>query len=119
VSGRLTTHVLDTSRGVPAAGMRFELFRYGQDRTMRVQIAAGYTNEDGRSPTPLIEGRDFQCGAYVLEFDVSDYHVATGQLPEHPFLGVVSIAFTISDKARHLHLPLLVSPFGYTTYRGS
>lgn len=119
MSGRLTTHVLDTSRGVPAAGMRYVLFRCDHDRSARMQIAAGITNEDGRSPTPLLQGQDFQSGTYVLEFDVSNYHLATGQMPEHPFLGLVSIAFTISDESRHLHVPLLVSPFGYTTYRGS
>ncbi len=119
MTGRLTTHVLDTSRGAPAADMRFALFRYGKTDGERVRIATGITNADGRSAASIIEGAEFSRGAYILEFQVGDYHRRTGQLPNDPFLDVVSLAFEISNEARHLHVPLLVSPFGYTTYRGS
>ena len=120
MSGRLTTHVLDTALGKPAAAMSFALFRCSPDGVpARQLIAKGETDGDGRSAAPLLADTAMEVGNYVLEFDIAAYHAATGQLPDAPFLGVVSLAFRISEPDRHLHVPLLVSPFGYTTYRGS
>ncbi len=116
--GRLTTHVLDTARGTPAAAIAYKLFRVAADGA-RVLIVEGTTNSDGRSDAPLLTGSAVKVGSYVLEFDVAGYHEATGQMPDAPFLGFVTLAFQIADPDRHLHVPLLVSPFGYTTYRGS
>ena len=117
--GKLTTHVLDTARGTPASGMAYALFRLDPDRLKRELVVRGETDGDGRSPTPLLSGPAMVTGNYVLEFDVASYHEATEQLPEAPFLGVVSLEFRIAESGRHLHVPLLISPFGYTTYRGS
>lgn len=117
--GRLTTHVLDTARGVPARAMGYVLHRDGLGDEGRIPIIAGETDADGRSPSPLLSGATMKAGSYVLEFDVGRYHAETGQRPGAPFLGIVMLGFLIQDPAQHLHVPLLVSPFGYTTYRGS
>lgn len=114
--GKLTTHVLDTARGVPASGLHFRLFSEGGDGTV---LAAGQTDADGRSAGPLLEGSAMRPGRYRLEFDVGDYFQQSGQAPTEPFLDIVVLAFRISEGTRHTHVPLLVSPFGYTTYRGS
>lgn len=116
--GRLTTHVLDTARGIPAAAIAYKLFRVASDGE-RVLVTEGATNADGRSDSPLLAGSTMQPGSYVLEFDVAAYHIATGQMPGTPFLGLVPLAFQIANPDQHLHVPLLVSPFSYTTYRGS
>lgn len=116
--GRLTTHVLDTARGTPAAAIAYKLFRVAADGD-RALVSEGATNADGRSDAPLLSGSTMEVGSYVLEFDAAGYHEATGQLPDAPFLRCVQLAFQIADPERHLHVPLLVSPFGYTTYRGS
>ena len=111
--GKLTTHVLDTGRGVPAAGLRIELYRDG-DRLRDV-----CTNEDGRVDAPLLEGADFQIGNYELVFHAGDYLADTGQaLPEPKFLDVIPLRFGIAEDS-HYHVPLLLSAFGYSTYRGS
>ncbi len=111
--GKLTTHVLDTGRGVPAAGLRIELYRDG-DRLRDVR-----TNEDGRVDAPLLEGADFQVGNYELVFHAGDYLADTGQaLPEPKFLDVIPLRFGIAEDS-HYHVPLLLSAFGYSTYRGS
>jgi 5-hydroxyisourate hydrolase len=117
--GKLTTHVLDTARGLPAVGMSYTLFRLAPDRSKRELVVRGETDRDGRSPVPLISGPSMVPGTYVLEFDVAKYHEETWQLPAASFLGIVSLEFRIADCSGHLHVPLLVSPFGYTTYRGS
>lgn len=114
--GALTTHVLDTSRGEPAAGVRVDLYRLGEAAE---HIASVETNDDGRCPGPLLEGDEFGAGEYELIFHAGDYFRAGGQhLPDPPFLGRVVIRFGISADA-HYHVPLLISPFGYSTYRGS
>ena len=114
--GRLTTHVLDTASGVPAQGMRVELHRLQPDQA----LADIHTNGDGRSSTPLLEGSGLHAGAYELRFHVADYFRARGTaLAEPPFLDVVTIRFGIADAAQHYHVPLLVSPWSYSTYRGS
>ena len=111
--GKLTTHVLDTGLGKPAAGLRIELYRDG-DRLRDVR-----TNANGRVDGPLLEGADFQIGSYELVFHAGDYLAASGQpLPEPKFLDVIPLRFGIAEDT-HYHVPLLLSAFGYSTYRGS
>ena len=111
--GKLTTHVLDTGLGQPAAGLRIELYRDG-DRLRDV-----VTNADGRVDGPLLEGDDFQIGSYELVFHAGDYLNGTGQdLPSPKFLDVIPLRFGIAEDT-HYHVPLLLSAFGYSTYRGS
>jgi len=111
--GKLTTHVLDTGLGKPADGLRIELYRDG-DRLRDVR-----TNSDGRVDGPLLEGADFQVGSYELMFHAGDYLAASGQpLPEPKFLDVIPLRFGIAQDS-HYHVPLLLSAFGYSTYRGS
>ena len=115
--GRLSTHVLDTTHGRPGAGMRFTLYRVEGER--REKLAEGATDTDGRAAQPLLEGAAFRPGRYQLVYQVADYFRGRGvALPEPPFLDEVTLAFGLAD-APHYHVPLLVSPFGYTTYRGS
>ena len=116
--GYLTTHVLDTARGCPAAGLRIELFRLTGDT--RVRLAEAVTNHDGRTDSPILPKGAFSKGIYELVFHAGAYLDATGTPPESPrFLDEVPIRFGISDDAAHYHVPLLLSPFGYSTYRGS
>ena len=110
----LTTHVLDTTHGKPAAGVVVRLFRDGE------QLLATRTNADGRCDAPLLSSDAITAGRYRLEFDVAEYFRGQGaNLPDPPFLETVTIDFGIADAAAHYHVPLLVSPFGYSTYRGS
>lgn len=112
----LTTHVLDTASGQPAAGMAYELRRQG-DSTV---LASGVTNHDGRADGPLLAGASLLPGAYELTFAVADYFRLQGvELPEPPFLDRVTLQFGIADISSHYHVPLLVSPWSYSTYRGS
>jgi 5-hydroxyisourate hydrolase len=116
--GRLTTHVLDTANGVPAAGIAVEL--YALDGPQRRLIQTVRTNADGRAPAPLLEGEAFKPGVYELTFDVGAYFAGRGaNTADPPFLTVVTLRFTIADKDGHYHVPLLASPWSYTTYRGS
>lgn len=115
--GRLTTHVLDTARGVPAANMRVELYRLGGERKL---VASAVTNSNGRTDAPLLEGADLTVGSYELLFAVAPYFKAAGVTqPEPPFLDQVPLRFGIADAGAHYHVPLLVSPWSYSTYRGS
>ena len=117
-SGRLTTHVLDTMGGRPGAGLVVELFRVEGEarRLLRRQT----TNDDGRTPEPLLAGSDLSRGTYELVFHVGAYFRERGvTLTEPAFLDQVPVRFGIADPARHYHVPLLVSPYGYSTYRGS
>jgi 5-hydroxyisourate hydrolase len=109
--GFLTTHVLDTARGRPAAGVTVELVRL--DGRARIPIGAVTTNADGRTDAPLIAPGELEAGAYELVFAVGDY------FGERSFLDRVPVRFTIADPAAHYHVPLLVSPWSYSTYRGS
>jgi 5-hydroxyisourate hydrolase len=110
----LTTHVLDTMLGRPAAGVGLRLKR-GQTIVVTTR-----TNADGRCDAPLLAGEAFTPGIYRLEFDVGPYYRDLGVvLPEPAFLETVAIEFGVADGAGHYHVPLLVSPFGYSTYRGS
>jgi len=114
--GRITTHVLDTALGRPAAGMKVVLTRL--DGTPEA-IAVALTNADGRVDRPLIEGAAFATGRYELTFHVGDYFRARAvALPEPSFLDLVPLRFGVSEDA-HYHVPLLVSPYAYSTYRGS
>jgi 5-hydroxyisourate hydrolase len=111
--GRLTTHVLDTSIGRPAAGVRVVLRRDG------AVVAEGVTNADGRIDQPLLEGAAFRTGRYELAFHIGDYFSGRdAALADPPFLDVIPLRFAISEDG-HYHVPLLVSPYGYSTYRGS
>jgi 5-hydroxyisourate hydrolase len=112
--GRLTTHVLNTAEGVPAAGMAVRLTCMGD------VLAETRTNADGRCDHPLLEGPGLVAGRYVLAFSAGDYFASRGlELADPPFLDVVEIAFGVADPAAHYHVPLLVSPWAYSTYRGS
>ena len=114
--GRLTTHVLDTANGKPAAGLKIELFRDGEAAPIRTI----HTNADGRADAPLLDGDGFRAGRYELRFHAGDYLRASGTtLPDPAFLDVIPIRFGIADAAAHYHVPLLLSPYGYSTYRGS
>lgn len=118
MAGKLTTHVLDTARGVPAAGIGFRLYRASGNSHRR--IAEGVTNANGRTDAPLLEGKALAVGSYELIFAVGAYLRATGQAGDGVlFLEDIPIRFGISDDAVHYHVPLLLSPFGYSTYRGS
>ena len=116
--GRLTTHVLDLVRGAPASGMTIELASIGPSG--RKVIAQTATNRDGRCDAPLIEGEAFRSGVWQLEFHVAKYFAAQGvALPDPPFLDVVLVRFGVSNPGEHHHVPLLVTPWAYSTYRGS
>ncbi len=111
---KLTTHVLDLTTGRPGAGMAVTL----ADAGGRLIVTAR-ANEDGRIDRPLLEGADFRHGVYELTFHVGDYFGGAGRAPpDPPFLDLVPIRFVIAED-RHYHVPLLVSPYGYSTYRGS
>ena len=117
MSGGLTTHVLDTASGRPAAGMNLELFVLEGEERRRIRSLA--TNADGRTDGPLLPPEEFAAGLYELVFDVAGYFAGESDLPEPPFLGHVPIRFGIADPDAHYHVPLLVSPWSYSTYRGS
>ena len=115
--GRLTTHVLDTARGTPAEGLRIELFRL--DGAGRTPIAEAVTNADGRTDAPILPEADFAPGIYELVFFAGDYiRDTTPGLAEPLFLDQIPLRFGMSEPS-HYHVPLLLSPFGYATYRGS
>lgn len=116
--GRLTTHVLDTALGRPAAGLTIELFRLGGGPPEKITSVA--TNSDGRVDGPLLSGDDFKPGTYELRFQAGDYLRRSGAaVTEPPFLDVIPIRFGVANSGQHYHVPLLVSAFGYSTYRGS
>jgi 5-hydroxyisourate hydrolase len=112
--GKLTTHVLDTGTGKPARGLKIELWSGGRlAKTVN-------TNDDGRVDGPLLEGGAFVPGVYELRFHAGDYLRASGvKLDDPAFLDVIPLRFGIADAAQHYHVPLLLSPYGYSTYRGS
>lgn len=117
-AGRLTTHVLDTARGRPAAGLRIQLWRL--QGAARQPLAEAVTNADGRTDAPLLAGAAFAPGVYELEFHAGAYLRATGQASEAPpFLDIVPVRFGVAEAGAHLHVPLLLAAHGYSTYRGS
>ena len=117
MDGYLTTHVLDTARGCPAMGLKIELFKIdGETWTLLKTLK---TNEDGRTDEQILPASEFKTGNYELVFHAGSYLDAIGTPPEDPrFLDVIPIRFGMSE-ASHYHVPLLLSPFGYSTYRGS
>jgi len=116
--GYLTTHVLDTSIGQPAAGVRIELRR--EHDGVPVKLSEVITNSDGRSDRPILSDEAFSPGVYELYFYVGDYYRDRGVTLDTPaFLDLVPIRFGLSSRDEHYHVPLLVSPYGYSTYRGS
>ena len=112
--GKLTTHILDTARGCPGAGIPVRLYS-GDGVT---SVATALSNDDGRCDAPLLEGPTFRTGTYELEFFVSDYFADLLSAEEAPFLDHIRLRFTIT-RDEHYHVPLLVSPWSYSTYRGS
>ncbi len=117
MSGGLTTHVLDTAHGRPAAGMNLELFFLEGEERRSIKTLA--TNAEGRTDRPLLSSEESAAGLYELVFDVAGYFAGEEDLPDPPFLGRVPVRFGISDPGSHYHVPLLVSPWSYSTYRGS
>jgi 5-hydroxyisourate hydrolase len=116
--GYLTTHVLDTSSGLPAAGMPFTLSRLNGER--QTLLLSGTTNIDGRFDRPLLEDEALMPGLYELAFSCAEYFRARGtELPDPPFLDRICLCFGVADPTSHYHVPLIVSPWSYSTYRGS
>lgn len=114
--GRLTTHILDTAHGRPAADVEIRLYALDDDRNL---VVSAVTNTDGRSDRPLLEGDAMRTGAYELEFDIGAYFSAQGvDLDKPAFLDTVVIRFSVKS-GEHYHVPLLASPWSYSTYRGS
>lgn len=117
--GYLTTHILDTTLGVAASGVSIELYQLTGDGT-RSLIHKTISNHDGRCDAALLEGEHFKAGSYELEFSMGDYFAKQGvDMPEPRFLDVVVLRFGIADEDSHYHVPLLVTPYSYSTYRGS
>lgn len=126
LTGRLTTHVLDLSQGIPAAGLALQLWRLGAGEPVLLRQAV--TNEDGRLDAPLLSGEDMQAGTYEIVFMAGDYFrgvqgeagvSGTGAEAGVKFLDHIPIRFNVADRSAHYHVPLLVAPGGYSTYRGS
>lgn len=116
--GRLTTHVLDAAHGCPGSSIKVELYRV--EGAQLTQVANAVTNDDGRCDAPLLQGDAYRSGVYQLQFSAGDYYRARGvTLPEPAFLDVVVLRFGISAEQDHYHVPLLISPYSYSTYRGS
>ncbi|AMN54871.1 5-hydroxyisourate hydrolase [Labrenzia sp. CP4] len=117
MAGYLTTHVLDTAQGCPGKGIKIDL--YAIDGDNRTYVRSLETNDDGRTNSPILPKDEFKTGTYELVFHVGAYFDAAGiALPDPKFLDTVPLRFGMSEEA-HYHVPLLVSPFSYSTYRGS
>ncbi|GAB3397438.1 hydroxyisourate hydrolase [Massilia agilis] len=116
--GKLSTHVLDTAHGKPGAGVKVELYEVGA--AGRRLVKTDTTNQDGRCGAPLMEGEAMRAGQYELVFHAGDYFAGQGvQMPQPRFIDRVTIAFGIADAAQNYHVPLVVTPWSYSTYRGS
>jgi len=116
--GKLSTHVLDTAQGKPGAGVALEL--YAVEGGQRRLLKRDATNNDGRCATPLLEGETLQAGQYELVFAAGDYFAAQGvAMPSPRFIDRVTIAFGVADASQNYHVPLVVTPWSYSTYRGS
>ncbi|WP_104399474.1 hydroxyisourate hydrolase [Vibrio penaeicida] len=116
--GKLTTHILDTTHGTPAKHVQIDLYRRVENGSELIKSVQ--TNSDGRTDLPMLDGEAFQSGKYELVFQVAQYYQDQGiDLGNTPFLDDVVIRFGLDDEDSHYHVPLLVSPFGYSTYRGS
>jgi 5-hydroxyisourate hydrolase len=118
MSGKLTTHILDTAHGKPAAGLQLSLWAIANEQ--RTLIKQTQTNTDGRTDAPLLMGAEFKIGIYELVFEVGEYFDRFAMpLPQPYFLDQVPLRFGIADDGANYHVPLLVSPWSYSTYRGS
>ena len=116
--GKLSTHVLDITAGKPGAGVKLALYAVGP--TGRQLLKTDVTNADGRCSAPLLEGDTMQAGKYELVFSAGDYFAAQGvALPEPRFIDEVTLAFGVASAEQNYHVPLVVSPWSYSTYRGS
>jgi len=116
--GKITTHILDTATGKPGANIKIDLYFLRDDGWELIKSTE--SNNDGRCDSPLLEGNDLQVGQYELVFQAGDYFDAQGlDLPDTKFLDEVVIRFGVPDSSEHYHVPLLVSPYSYSTYRGS
>jgi hydroxyisourate hydrolase len=119
-TGKLTTHVLDTARGRPAAGVAIELLRLASGQAAPESLTRTHTNDDGRTDQPLLGPGELRAGRYELVFDVGAYFEGQGIGPgELPFLELIPVRFGVAEAAASYHVPLLVSPWAYSTYRGS
>jgi 5-hydroxyisourate hydrolase len=120
MSGKLTTHVLDTAHGKPAGGMRIALWRVNPRSGEKILLKTSVTNQDGRTDAPLLADDQLQNGVYEIVFAAGEYFAAQSmEMPNPPFLNEIPIQFGIADRTTHYHVPLLVSPWSYSTYRGS
>lgn len=120
MAGKLTTHVLDIAGGCPAANMTIELWAVDSQSRQKTLLKTIFTNSDGRTDTPLLADGEFEVGIYELVFAVGDYFAQFGaRSATPPFLDRVPIQFGIADPNSHYHVPLLTSPWAYSTYRGS
>jgi 5-hydroxyisourate hydrolase len=117
-SGKLSTHILDTAQGCPAANVAIDLWRIDSSGS-RTHLKSTRTNQDGRTDAPLLIGDELQVGVYELVFAIGEYFTAQQTLPEPGFLNEIPIRFGMADVTAHYHVPLLVSPWAYSTYRGS
>ena len=115
--GFLTTHILDTARGCPAKGVAIDLYRL--EGGERHHLTSTITNDDGRTNSPIIPKGELVCGTYELVFQIGEYFKGHAPDSAHPFIDVVPIRFGIDDATSHYHVPLLASPFSFSTYRGS
>ena len=116
--GKLTTHVLDTANGMPGRNIKIDLFKVSEG--MRTLLKSTHTNEDGRCDAPLLEDAEMASGQYELVFHTGPYfETMSVVLPEPKFLDDIILRFGVSNADDHYHVPLLVSPYGYSTYRGS
>lgn len=116
--GKLSTHVLDITQGKPGAGVKLALYAVSAEG--RTLLVTDVTNADGRCATPLLEGEQLKAGKYELVFGAGDYFAALGvELPEPRFIDEVTIAFGVASAEQNYHVPLVVSPWAYSTYRGS
>ncbi|MEO5764941.1 MAG: hydroxyisourate hydrolase [Casimicrobiaceae bacterium] len=117
--GRLTTHVLDTAHGRPGDGIDITVYRLGAAGARR-EVARTVTNGDGRTDQPVLDGAAFEAGVYEIVFAAGDYFERAGAaLPQPPFVGDIVLRFGVANAAEHYHVPLLVTPWSYQTYRGS
>ncbi|MET3119468.1 5-hydroxyisourate hydrolase [Undibacterium sp. GrIS 1.8] len=118
IMGRITTHVLDTAHGKPGQGVAVQLYQIKDGQ--RIAVCSVQTNADGRCDQPLLESDALNTGVYEIDFDVGSYFQKMGvNLPEPSFLGVVTLRFGVAHPQQHYHVPLVVTPWSYSTYRGS
>ena len=116
--GRLTTHVLDTAQGRPGEGIKIEVYRLGGG--LRQLLKTVETNDDGRCDAPILEGSELVTGEYELVFHAGEYLMRQGVKAQTPsFLDIIPLRFGVNDASQHYHVPLLLSPYAYSTYRGS